>query len=464
LAGLVEQKIPDNLQPHEALQTAAAWIEQMSQQATKGIETKCTQLSGRIGQVETLLAELHSIRNIIAIKTKSLEQHQNDISQTLGKQTADALRRQVRLLEHNQTERTSCASIAKRVREMCEEFDLTDCPACGSAFDDGQLFTRASDLSESDADAMRESATFERARARLKTFEVSNTAKAAVQTDLEAHQRAVQSKLQEIASILEIDPNDVVGTAAEARIGKMKSELDTLRRRLNNRQEEKEKWQARMRALRQELSFHSNLDELSDLDGKLSAGMRDARDLLADYRNLLEQVERLRVIIEQGFKRALDRAIPKLNDMSTDVYQRLTQQLSYERVSVYHDPEKVGDLELRVASEQLPGQDFPINVVNGQANKALHLVPYLVFSQFQSEVLELDLLLIDDPSESFDTSHVSMLVEELLSAAEHAQIVVASHEQEKFQPELRRRFTRGAYTNMSVSKFNPLKGPTLERQ
>jgi hypothetical protein len=73
------------------------------------------------------------------------------------------------------------------------EFELAECPACGSAFDDGQLFTRASDLSESDAEELRESATLERAGTRLKDFEVSNTAKAAVQTELETHQsRAIE--------------------------------------------------------------------------------------------------------------------------------------------------------------------------------------------------------------------------------------------------------------------------------
>src|SRR5262245_51737112 len=94
----------------------------------------------------------------------------------------------------------------------------------------------------------------------------------------------------------------------------------------------------------------------------------------------------------------------------------------------------------------------------------VHLLPYLVFSKFQSEVLELDLLLIDDPSESFDTSHVSMLVEELWAATEHAQIVVASHEEEKFQSELCRRFPPASYINVHVSNFSSLKGPTIELQ
>jgi hypothetical protein len=146
------------------------------------------------------------------------------------------------------------------------------------------------------------------------------------------------------------------------------------------------------------------------------------------------------------------------------VYQRLTQQRSFELVRVYHDPERTGHLELKVASKRRPDTEHPVNVLNGQASKALHLVPYFVFSRFQPELLELDLLLIDDPSESFDTSHVALLVEELRIAAEHAQLIVASHEQEKFSPHISARFGENDFVTMTVSDFDPDAGPHIERQ
>jgi hypothetical protein len=134
----------------------------------------------------------------------------------------------------------------------------------------------------------------------------------------------------------------------------------------------------------------------------------------------------------------------------------LTQQISYELVRIYHDPERIGALELRVATSRLPAQDFPARVLNGQASKALHLVPYLVFSRFQPDILELDLLLIDDPSESFDTSHMSLLVNELQEAAQHAQIVVESHEEEKFLPQLEGRFAEETQMKVRVTGFDPI--------
>lgn len=220
----------------------------------------------------------------------------------------------------------------------------------------------------------------------------------------------------------------------------------------------------KIQLLELEFSYHGYRDRILDIEHLLDPGLSEAHALLADYYNLLEQIDLLRKLVEARFKAALDHAIPPLNTMFTDVYQRLTQQRSYELVRIFHDPEKVGNLELRVASTHVPGQDFAINVLNGQASKALHLVPYLVFSRFLQGTLELDLLLIDDPSESFDTSHVSLLVEELYAASEHAQLIVASHEREKFLPALEQRFSKAPVTTLNVEDFDPIEGPRIEQR
>jgi hypothetical protein len=65
--------------------------------------------------------------------------------------------------------------------------------------------------------------------------------------------------------------------------------------------------------------------------------------------------------VEQAFNEALDAAIPTLDEMFTDVYRRLTQQVSYDLVRTYRDPEKTGALELRVASRRLPDSDHRVD-------------------------------------------------------------------------------------------------------
>ena len=150
--------------------------------------------------------------------------------------------------------------------------------------------------------------------------------------------------------------------------------------------------------------------------------------------------------------------------MLTEVYQRLTRQSSYDHVRIFAPPDQRRRRELRVASSHLPGQTFSPSVLNGQAAKALRLVPYFVFSRFQPEIMELDLLLIDDPSESFDTSHVSELVGELARVAQHAQVFVATHEREKFEPHFATHFRAEPPVEVWVEGFTPLGGPKLARR
>lgn len=117
---------------------------------------------------------------------------------------------------------------------------------------------------------------------------------------------------------------------------------------------------------------------------------------------------------------------------------------------------------MRVGSDRIPGQLFsPDDVLNGQAISALQLVPYFVFSQFQAETLELDLLLIDDPSQSFDTSHVELLLQELATAGSHAQLIVATHEEERFGPQLGRYFPEDIHELVRFKEFDPNKGPSF---
>ena len=148
----------------------------------------------------------------------------------------------------------------------------------------------------------------------------------------------------------------------------------------------------------------------------------------------------------------------------TEVYDRLTHQASFPKIEVESGPsDETRTLRVRVTSDRTPGQSFePYEVLNGQAFNALNLVPYFVFSQFQAEALELDCLLVDDPSQSFDTSRVELLLQELATAATHAQLIVASHEEDRFTPFISQYFASGSYRVLRVTSFAPDTGPTLE--
>ena len=96
-------------------------------------------------------------------------------------------------------------------------------------------------------------------------------------------------------------------------------------------------------------------------------------------------------------------------------------------------------------------------IPNGQALNAIQLVPYFVFSRYQDSPL-LDLLLLDDPTQAFDTSKIKLLLEELSKATSHATLFVATHEEDRFLPVLKDHFSADdvkAYRAISIGEDGP---------
>jgi hypothetical protein len=62
-----------------------------------------------------------------------------------------------------------------------------------------------------------------------------------------------------------------------------------------------------------------------------------------------------------------------------------------------------------------------------------------------------------------DTSKVRLLLAEIAKAAQHAQLIVASHEKEKFFSEIPN-FFPAAYQIIETTDFDPVQGPTIARR
>jgi predicted ATPase len=191
--------------------------------------------------------------------------------------------------------------------------------------------------------------------------------------------------------------------------------------------------------------------------------MEPAREAHREFAEVLDTLKAIREALLGAFNKTLNSTLPKIGELMTEVYGRLTQQASFPTIVVEAGPTSTTrTVRVRVSSDRAPGESFePSEVLNGQAYNALNLVPYFVFSQFQAEALELDCLLIDDPSQSFDTSRVELLLRELSTAARHAQLIVASHEAERFEPFISKYFDANSYRVLRVTSFAPESGPLL---
>ena len=219
-----------------------------------------------------------------------------------------------------------------------------------------------------------------------------------------------------------------------------------------------------LKNLHAEVRFQGYRSREENLRHKLGSGLEPTREAHREFTDVLETMRTTRDALQETFNSTLDGTKPQINTLMTEVYDRLTHQASFPKIEVHSGPAgEARTLRVRVTSDRTPGESFePHEVLNGQAFNALNLVPYFVFSQFQAEALELDCLLIDDPSQSFDTSRVELLLQELAAAATHAQLIVASHEEERFTPFISQHFPSGSYRVLRVTSFAPDIGPTLE--
>ena len=219
-----------------------------------------------------------------------------------------------------------------------------------------------------------------------------------------------------------------------------------------------------LKNLHAEARFQGYRSREERLHRNLESGLEPAREAHREFADVLETLRAIREALQESFNNTLNGTLPQISALMTEVYGRLTQQASFPKIVVESGPADVKrTLRVRVTSDRTPGESFePSEVLNGQAFNALNLVPYFVFSQFQAEALELDCLLIDDPSQSFDTSRVELLMRELATAATHAQLIVASHEEDRFAPLIDKYFPSGSYRVLRVTSFAPDLGPTLE--
>ena len=220
--------------------------------------------------------------------------------------------------------------------------------------------------------------------------------------------------------------------------------------------------QARLSNLKRESSFHSlqrKLQELQDSRNRFGAVQRAYDNLVA----FGESVRTIRQTVESCLTEELEKGLPKVSENLSQVFAALTRHPWYDQLKFAED--KLPKLELRVTSSQEAfGLGHPTDVLNGQAESALELVPYFAFSQTDDAQAEIYLVLLDDPTRAFDENHIGILVEGLAEMGRHVQLVVASQETARFRALLPQHFKPGSYVIIEPAGWSYHEGPKLDVQ
>lgn len=461
LARLYGQNMPQEPEPaRNLLQLGERWLSASSPLFDEKLAERHVSLLRTVELAERDLNNVHTQTSTIAaidLQAQDLKQRHAEL---LAGTDLGSTQQQVARLESEQTEFEARQAVARAAKMFIDCYNTGVCPACGTKMGTSALHDAVASQCLVDEELSERSHALDALRSHLVEVTAVDNALDMLEKQSKDSKTAVEHSFRHLKALLSVD-GSIELAEIKLLVGNMRSDIARIERTIEDAKAERAHQKRILRALQQEYQYQEDRDLAVMLQTQLSEGMEDAQPLLADYADLLQATYELRSVIAQAYDEAFDRALPALNDMLTQVYRDLTAQPSFDVVRVHRRDNKPDGLQVRVGSTALPGETFPSNVLNGQAEKALQIVPYLVFSRFQPEILELDLLLIDDPSQSFDTSHVDLLLRQLSDAGQHAQIVVASHEQEKFELPLSRAFDTASYTVVTVNEFSRINGPAI---
>ncbi len=436
-------------------------IQQMSASNKATLQTEVNAARLALQRLATARQTLQVVGEQLAAAEGRLTVCEGDLEKALQGTTKVTLTAEREGLVSEDARLASYLALAQQAASYVESFEPTACPTCEVTTDPAQLLAALTAKIASDEQSAELAGALAAVNARLSAITVAELALTTARASLaQIRTRAAQAQ-KELDALVD-DASD--HNSADRTTQRLAERVRQLELEQTNAGSIVALKRTALKSLQAEARFQEYRAREEALAYALDGGMEPARDAHREFAEVLDTLRAIREALQEAFNKTLNSTLSQIADLMTEVYGRLTQQASFPRVVVESGPTATTrTVRVRVTSDRTPGESFePSEVLNGQAFNALNLVPYFVFSQFQAEALELDCLLIDDPSQSFDTSRVELLLKELATAATHAQLIVASHEAERFEPFIAKYFEPSSYRVLRVSAFAPDRGPTLE--
>ncbi|MCY3782926.1 MAG: AAA family ATPase [Chloroflexi bacterium] len=216
---------------------------------------------------------------------------------------------------------------------------------------------------------------------------------------------------------------------------------------------------AQLNRLEEESRFHQIQTHLN----RLQRERRELTRVIGSYGELValgESVRAIEEVVKSRLREKLAQSVPRVSELLSKAFGALTQHPWYDRLIIAEST--LPRLQLRVSSSQdSNGREDPTGVLNGQAESALHLVPYFAFSQTEDTPTEVYLVMLDDPTRALDTAHIRILVDRLQELGRNVQLIVASQETERLGEMIPEAFDQDSYAIIEPANWSPSSGPSL---
>ena len=445
----------------EMLAEADRAIQQLSASTRDAVQRQLTEARANLNELTTARETYKEHAEQLRTAQTRVESCKQDLKNALADKTKQQLLEERDELVRQNNQLAQYLELVRQSEGYFKELSPEECPVCGAGVVPPDVLSRLQGRIESDPRAAELTKALASVRAHLGAVSSAEAVLNAADGTCACVELLVVAARTQLRELLD-DPYDL--SNSDRMIENLTERIRQLALELRESGSLVETKRNTLKNRRAEDRFQRYRSRKERLLRNLELGLKPAREAHREFIDVLETLRAIREALQKSFNNTLDGTLPRIDALMTEVYGRLTQQVAFPKVLV--EPGRSDEkrtVRLRVTSDHTPGKSFdPDEVLNGQARNALNLVPYFVFSQFQAEALDLDCLLIDDPSQSFDTSRVELLMRDLANAADHAQVIVASHEEERFAPLMNQYFPSGSYRVLRVTSFTPDLGPKLE--
>ena len=437
--------------------SAEYFLEESRSQTQSELMREYTAISNRRKKLEALRNNLNSVEE----QKAKIENIKSQINSELGGASIEGLHEKV----YETREALSTVHLKHRIVDASisllarEQADVALCPVCNN---ECQRHALQSALQQN-ADELSKSETSNLLNRLEDTLKAATSLNNQLQTradELHQMERLADSTrafihAEDMEELAEHETPDFLDEMIAQRLGREAS--------INKQIEDNQAWlgalESRLSKLRDEEFYH----QLQ----KVGVNLRKTKNQFAEvekaYGNLVsfgESVRRIQKTIKACYSDTLKEEIPEVSLNLSQVFTELTRHPYFDKLVISEDT--LPNLVLRVASSQeSSGATYPMDVLNGQAESALKLVPYFAFSQPDNTATEMYLVMLDDPTQAFDEEHTETLIERLANLGQHVQLMVASQETSRFREYLPRYFETDAYAVIEPTNWSPQDGPTL---
>ena len=375
------------LNSQRLLREAERAINELSTTTQEAVQQQLTAARASLHKLATAKQTFDALSEQVAAAQATVNTREQDLKQCLGATTKQQLLAERDELALQDNQQAKYLALAQQAAFYFEEFSPVECPACDAVVKPADVLSHLQSQIFSSQDGSEVAKALEIVQERLEIVETAEKDVLVAKEECSAIESETNIARTELMKLLD-DPTDL--SSCERTVMRLSDSVQQLELELSDKGSLVVHKRKTLKNLEAEQRFQEYRLREQQLRRDLESGLEPARDSHKGYVEELDTLGSIYEALQESFNETLNQTLPRINELMTEVYGRLTQQSSFPQIVVESGQAKTArTLGVRVTSNRTPGESFdPAEVLNGQAFNALNLVPYFVFSQFQAEALE----------------------------------------------------------------------------